>query len=80
MHKSFLHVCHAIAACSRVSTFQQAFMFLHYIILVPLQSLVVLLLLWFYIGLGPSCLPGLVLLLLQLPMQYALSSIFMYLR
>ena len=60
--------------------FQQSFLFLHYIILAPLQALVVLLLLWFYVGLGPACLPGLILLLLQLPVQYALSNIFMYLR
>lgn len=77
-----MHVCQAkppvLFLMSR--SFQQAFLFLHYLILVPLQTVVVLMLLWFYIGLGPSCLPGLILLMLQLPMQYVLSKIYMYLR
>ena len=55
-------------------------MFLPHGIIAPIHAIVVTLLLWFYVGLGPSCLPGMGLLLLQMPLQYLVGKFYAKLR
>ena len=58
----------------------QAFLYAPYLVLAPLHILIVLALLWWYIGLGPSCLAGLGLFILWIPMQLVLSKMYARLR
>ena len=51
-----------------------------YTYIAPFHAVAVTLLLWFYVGLGPSCLPGMGLLLLQMPLQYLVGRLYAKLR
>ena len=58
----------------------QSFMFVPQVVIAPTHAIVVTLLLWFYVDLGPSCLPGMGLLLLQMPLQYLVGRLYAKLR
>ena len=55
-------------------------MFVPHVVVAPVHAVTVTLLLWFYVGLGPSCLPGMGLLLLQMPLQYLVGRLYAKLR
>ena len=55
-------------------------MFVPHVVVAPVHAVTVTLLLWFYVGLGPSCLPGMGLLLLQMPLQYLVGKLYAKLR
>ena len=58
----------------------QAFFFSIYFILTPIHVVVVSLLLWFYIGLGPSSLAGMGAVLMQIPLLYIIAQLYAKLR
>ena len=67
-----LCICHAASL--------QAFLFSIYVILTPMHVVVVTLLLWFYIGLGPSSLAGMGAVLIQIPLLYIVAKFYAKLR
>ena len=75
-HKQYYN----IISISLFLFYVQAFKFLPHGILAPIHTIAVTLLLWFYVGLGPSCLPGIGLLLLQMPLQYFVGKFYAKLR
>ena len=60
--------------------FLQAFLFSIYFILTPVHVIAVTLVLWFYIGLGPSSLAGMGAVLMQIPMLYLFGKLYAKLR
>ncbi|XP_042212324.1 ATP-binding cassette sub-family C member 4-like isoform X2 [Homarus americanus] len=61
-----------------VNRFDASFIFLHYLWIGPLQTMIVLSILW--TELGPSCLAGLVILILFVPLQTWMGKVFSKLR
>ena len=61
-------------------SFLQAFHFTVYFILTPVHIVAVTLVLWFYIGLGPSSLAGMGAVLMQIPMLYLFGKLYAKLR
>ena len=61
-----------------LTSYLQACFFLHYLILGPLEALVVLVFL--YLEIGPSCIAGMGLLLLLVPAQIKMGRILMRVR
>ena len=61
-------------------SFLQAFRFSIYFILTPVHIIAVTLVLWFYIGLGPSSLAGMGAVLMQIPMLYLFGQLYAKLR
>lgn len=57
-----------------------AFFFTSYIIISPAHIIAVVLIMWFYFGLGATSLAGMGLLILQIPIQYLQGRLFAYLR
>ena len=62
------------------SSLLQAFVYSVYFILTPVHVIAVTLVLWFYIGLGPSSLAGMGAALMQIPMLYFVGKLYGKLR
>ena len=60
--------------------FLQAFHFTIYFILTPIHVIAVTLVLWLYIGLGPSSLAGMGVVLMQIPVLYFIGQLYAKLR
>jgi len=56
-----------------VGRFDSTAIYLHYLFIGPLQAIVVVVILYFYV-IGPSCLAGLVILILFVPFQSMILS------
>ena len=82
----FLFIC--LAVCSTIYLtyiqsprfFLQAFHFTIYFILTPIHIIAVTLVLWLYIGLGPSSLAGMGVVLMQIPVLYFIGQFYAKLR
>ena len=60
--------------------FLQAFQFTIFFILTPVHVIAVTLVLWLYIGLGPSSLAGMGVVLMQIPLLYFFGQLYAKLR
>jgi ATP-binding cassette subfamily C (CFTR/MRP) protein 4 len=67
-------------ASNDVQRLDLTFFFTSYLIAAPINILIVLVLLWVYIGLGPSSLAGIGLMVLQIPIQLLLGHAYSKLR
>ena len=63
-----------------LSSILQAFVYSVYFILGPVHVIAVTLVLWFYIGLGPSSLVGMGAVLMQIPVLYLFGKLYAKLR